>query len=722
MANPAFGAISPRFAGTVRKDSQNVEQVNRNRGKNKFTLRQPVLSSARFGEVTPFFSERLVSGDSVSLTSKVDVWSSVLQSPILQRLIMYKDYFYVPYKALLPNSWDSFKNVPIQGDDVPDDVYLNFPLQDHVYFVLSYLLSGIKQDGSEGFDVNSFFRSLACVRLLISSSSLPSMFKIGVSTILGVDESLLDPVSGTYPSFDAYVLDRAFAGTVNLPFTPESDTSRVRISCWNSDPSSSPVSFYILQKTDPNGTDYAWNIPVVRAFLDFLVNNPDWTVNSLTTTNNDKDVYEAVTALHSLLREYATSYLPPSLSTVFDNGQIIAYWNPSHPSVDISELYAYQSIGAQFYTNDDVDPVFTYSVWLDQYRQLLIDSLGASAVNDSYDYNGSVRYYDWLSYHYATAFFVRVCSSLNQSDQAAYQFPDMYFQYFVNLFKPFESLRFGDYLTGSRLSPLAIGASESASAPVVGEKVDAVDVTKSIAWQSFLNDIMKLGPVSWIQQAGIYGETPSTLDPMPRFISRERQLIGQSDTTNTSDSQGTISSRFRGNDSQYAFNVDISEDCIVIGLLSFDIPRFYVNMTHRFAFTYDRYDFFQPYFQNIGDQAIYREELNLFGMLDSNSLKYAFGWTLRDTQYKQRYAIANGAFGSNDFLPSWAFLTDCRNEEVLSPSFIRNHNSEFDRFFKSLTHVSLGGYFHFYFRADNNCEAVRSMQYRPGIQLPMFHQ
>ena len=675
-SNPAFGVLSPRFSRILRSDSQNVEEVNKHRKRNKFDYSDSRYDTYRFGEVRPFFHMYGLPNDSVTLNSKHELWTHVLKSPLMSDLSMYKDYFYVPFKAILPNSWDSFISTPVQGDDVPDDAYcyLNFGR-------LGFLvLLGLTSENAVNTPVLSYsyvtFEAL-CRELVFSSGSLLNQFGINIhQLVVGKSTAFyyLDGYSSN-PSIDS-LFDRKIQeyitsvnpGNVSLRVYRTADSSEVF-----------PVVL------DNNFQPDAYRAYIYAILSGDLVSPSDV---------SDPDSYakwrDVLKLFYKDLWGANFEYCPFAAAKVYE--------------FDISPVIAYQLVGSQFYVNDNVDPLFTARQWIDNFRSTINVDL------DTFDYNGSPAFYDVLSAHTLNS------TLSNISFFSAINFVKL-------LFAPFESLRYGDYFTGSRLSPLAVGADSKAVAPVTASEVSAVDITKSIAWQNFLNDVMKLGPVQWIQQNGIFGEMPSTLDPMPRFISREKVGIGAQNIENTADSQGEIVSRMRSTSGDYAFNISLSEHCIILGLVSFDIPRIYQNVTERFAFTYDREDFFNPYFQNIGDQGLYLAETDLSkeSSIGPDTSFEVFSWQIRDTQYKQRVSRACGAFVGNYYLPSWAFIDSFAGLEHLTSEFIRNHNYEFDRFYESLPNVG-AGYFHFYMRIRNNCEAVRAMQYRPGIQLPLIHQ
>ena len=122
---------------------------------------------------------------------------------------------------------------------------------------------------------------------------------------------------------------------------------------------------------------------------------------------------------------------------------------------------------------------------------------------------------------------------------------------------------------------------------------------------------------------------------------------------------------------------------------------------------------FNPDFQYIGDQPVYGVEL---GYPYGSSIPEVFAYQSRDMEYKQRFDVASGGFIEN--LPGWIFDDNDRlalDRGRLDPDFIRSRNTEFDKFFLSLTGYSLGSYFHFICITDNNVNAKRAMAVDPQI-------
>ena len=123
---------------------------------------------------------------------------------------------------------------------------------------------------------------------------------------------------------------------------------------------------------------------------------------------------------------------------------------------------------------------------------------------------------------------------------------------------------------------------------------------------------------------------------------------------------------------------------------------------------------FNPMLQYIGDQPVYRGELNS----DSN-FNEVFGYLSRNSEYKQSYSIASGGFVYD--LPSWANVVDFGPDYKLIPrkhqgtDFLRVYPFEFDKFYKTLSGLSLSSAFHFIVVYNNKVMASRPMAVNPSI-------
>lgn len=726
------GALTPRMAGTLKRDSQQVESVNKVHSRNRFDLSYQNLMSLRFGEVRPFFHQQCINDDTISFSNSSELWSMQMKSPLMSNFVAYKDYFYIPMKAILPNAWEAWKNNPVQEDDVPDDAYCNFGLG-ALSRLATNLVTAYSIPSKETIaSVGSSLCALLFLYHFFSHNALPIQLGINYTTcwsFMSKDDAF-QKGSDQYPSFDQ-LLEIIFSGADldATPFQPKGPTIEdyepigftLSTGFFNTSTGSSKVFLPIFEPND-SCNRYRFNAANYRQALQIIQKDIHLGINPCPTGDaiaSNRKVISLIVAGYKLL--FDPDY-EANGGKIRRPGYLVNYYSTSDKSYtpDFSPVYAYHLVGSQFYTNDQVDKIYTSVDYILNFSNFFIDSSSAR-FSSTFDYNGHSIEYDVFSYNIMSKVLARITPTNVWSYSASLAFPycSGLFLSLISLWTPFESLRFGDYYVGARLNPLALGADPNSYAPVISSEVKALDMVQAMSYLNYYNDIQKLGPTAWIQENGVFGDFPQSLDPMPRFISRSKVNIGEQQIENTSsENTGDIVTRSRSSDSSYGFSCDISESAIILGLISFDVPRIYQNVSDRLSFVKDRFDIFNPYFQNIGDQALLMSEINLNG---SGNIYQALGWQLRNTEYKQRVSVASGAFAGNYFLPSWAMVSDNRGF-TLNEVNIRNHDYELDRFFVSLPNWTNSGYFHFYCRFYNRCEMVRAMQSKPDIQTPRMHQ
>lgn len=383
--------------------------------------------------------------------------------------------------------------------------------------------------------------------------------------------------------------------------------------------------------------------------------------------------------------------------------------------INLERLIAYQMCCAQFFTSDDVDNVFTANLWRQNSEGIINSFFDAysSAVDLTFTWNGLSLYYHPYSY----SMFNRVVGEFNN-------YPAIAFNYFFNLFQPQHSLRYGDMFNASRLEPLAVG---DYSAAVSDNAVSAVDVTKAILMQRFLNDINATRNTIEGYNKLLYGVAPDDAPTEPRFVAHSVVEIGSSLVANTSEDQGNLATNLALHDSRKEFSVHLNQETILLGISWYDCVQLYANPVSPFAFHIDRFDGFNPFLQNIGDVPVPLPTLPLYPGFVA-TMQNTFGYLQNDYEYKQEINRAYGGYingsltGATNPSPSlniystWAFIRRFRtfDDLCLSPDFIRNSNWEFDVFFKSLTgHGS--NYFHFICSYVNEVLAARPMEYVSGI-------
>lgn len=182
---------------------------------------------------------------------------------------------------------------------------------------------------------------------------------------------------------------------------------------------------------------------------------------------------------------------------------------------------------------------------------------------------------------------------------------------------------------------------------------------------------------------GFFDVTPEDLRlQVPRFLGGGRLPINISDVEQTSQTtessaQGTLAGKGSAVAGGFAgFNTFCSEETVIIGL-AFIMPKnSYANGISRFLLkTNDIYDYFNPSFQHLGEQAIYRMELyaNAVQPLEE------FGYTPRYNEYRFHANEVHGSFKSS--LSYWNLSRIFGSAPALNADFIYIKPWYFDRIF-----------------------------------------
>lgn len=374
--------------------------------------------------------------------------------------------------------------------------------------------------------------------------------------------------------------------------------------------------------------------------------------------------------------------------------------------IDISRPAAYQLSCVACLTDDSIDNIYTDKLYLSLFNDI--------NPPEFFEYNGELIQYDVLSAN-------RLNYWYNQdfSQNASYVVSGYYRMYSL-LFGFRRSLKFSDYFIDARPEPYSVGAM---SAEVRDGMVSAVDMTVSILRQRFLNWSNRVGNKIFDYIKSLTGVNPSASNDETKYIIHETFPIRGFEVENTGSEQRenlTVTTLLKTEQSKYLYDIELTDYCVLIGLCHFDMERMYIGIVDRLARKSNRFDFFNKFFQYSGDQDISRSELNAAHV--GNDLPLAY--TTRHMQYKTSVNHATGGFATNA-LPGWLNTSDFNDSSQsaissnrgfgINSEFIRNHSEDFDKFYSSLTGVSLGNYFHFSVKFVNQVISSRQMAIAPDI-------
>lgn len=667
--NPLYNTNDSPNASTQPTKAVNLQGNKVNHTHNTFDMSYHNFTTQHYGTLEPFFVMEGVSGDKIPLSSSHEVRTFPMSSPFLSSLKLNKDYFMVPMQAILPNTWEYIFKNPSQGDDVDIHCYPVFPVAVAGPMAVSKAISTgtlakpIAYDTINDSVRKSFLASLFISELLISSGSLLSklgylsqyaFFRKTDSVSVSADEFLND----MFANFEDIEFDLTLDGTV-FHYTTKLVSDK------------KALSFNVTKNQA---------FVLLRQFLPFI-SNVKYTLTALPSSLYDS----------SLIGEGSLSW------------------------VNISRVLAYQVTCYQYYVNPQVDFLYNAQLYRDNFYSLMSSLntayMGESLSIQTFTYNGAQIPYDYLSNKY----FSILNQCLNEEVSLYNPYAVELYQCFNYIFGYNNALKFGDYFTDSRTRPYAPGDMNS---PVTGNQVSAIDVTKSIVMQRFLNSVVRLGNNFGDYLRGIFGQTPSPDYHFPKFISHQEFEISGFEVANTTDtSQGSLVTNLKSSDDKYAFEIEVDMPSIIMGISYFTMPQVYCQATDKHLFHADRFDFFNPMLQYIGDQQVDVKELTIF----YPSVESAFGYQSRYSEYKQRFSIATGGFNSS--LPAWAYISDkptgtLRNilpSVKQSPYFIRCNPADFDRFLSGLSGLSMSSNYHFIVVYNNKVVCNRPIEVNPNI-------
>lgn len=642
-------------------DSQDSKSI---KARSKFDLSHHHLTTLPFGEYVPFFAMECVNGDNINLRSQHSLNTFTLKSPILSNIRMRKDYFSVPMEAILPFNWDKIITNPLFGDDV-DAEKVNCVLDLSLF---NYKSSPSSKSFVELFNANLNQAQIKTLGLQLNLLTIAELFFSNGSLLsrMGYNFNKLFQFSNSdggvrYENgIDDIIEDYYNKLPGNLEIRYFTDDNKLKTVTFNLDTAEQKRKFH----------DFA----LTHCF------DPNYEVSAATPIS--------------------VNYMMQSIDTSGKNMKF-----------NIAPICAYQIACSHYLTNDKVDSIYSAEL----YRQLMHYCISASGFKDTFKYNGVETYYDYLSGYAINYAFKSMIDNFHAATLLSLNLP---FNYFINLLGMRRSLRYLDYFTGAKTHPLALG--DTSVKVSSGNSVDVVDVTKGIQMQRFLNFVNRTGRKFEEYISKLNGRYVAPDYHNPQFLGSTVESLYNPTVENTGTDQFTkpnsITSTMKGESERFAFQFDCDRPSIVLGIVSFDIVRAYANNVTRDASHIDRFDYFNPFLQHIGDQPIFGYEYlyDLQGSFDTNY----FGYQTRHSEYKTAISRADSGFIDGS-LPSWCFLNEYffrpLDQVSINSDIIRSYPEELDKFYLSLPGISLSKYFHFIVDFYNMVDASRPMISNPNI-------
>lgn len=693
---------------TQRANELNDPQFSNEQGYFPYDLTHQEFVTPRFGEVTPTMYLHTVPGDRIVCRDNSKTVLNQINGNFLSTVNQYIDTFYVPFRSLYPHNVGKLFPNPTKGDDLPNSALPQFHIEG---FINEYLFASTPYTILDSGEVLVNNRQIYAYTHSFSDSDITSGLSNIQNFALGRLMLLTTILSrGQLLDYLGFCINHEYIETgVHLQTTFDRFFDLVYRYLSTSDEGKyAPFGIYGHEldltdnKLDIADGDYYYikDLPTYRDAISTILEKGQ-IPTFVTTTRMDQDI---ATELRNFIIDYVTL-----LEEIFDGTYktISAINNSSAPFaigfINIEKCLAYQQIIAQYYSNDSVDNIYNSDLYMQLLRAVMFPSVDNVSNEPTFDYNGVPTEYDLIS-HGATYTSFTLINYGNVNRQ--YVFATL-------MFLLRRSLRYGDYFSTARPRMLAVG---QLSIDASGSSVSPIDVTKNLLMQRYLNAANYVGSSELQYFASIYGVTPSDTGTFPRFMSHRKIELTNNIIENTSDNQGYQTTNLVGYSDTNGFDVYIDDFGIIMSLMSYDVLPVYTNgidPTFHFA---DRFDYFNPMLQGIGDQHIRNSELSgELGMFTTT-----FGYTMRNAEYKYKVSRAHGAFVNSlpGYLLSFPFdkfvYTDIRSLKI-DPDFIRDKPAYLDSVVPLMTGISPSQYYHFVCAVTNQLNCARKIQATPPV-------
>lgn len=678
-------------SSTTQSTALNNPSGHAPRTRSTFDLSHKRYTTLPFGMVLPSLVLDTVPGDGFKMQSTHSIRSYTLNSPLMSGVRLNKDNFYVPLRALYRDSYDVLFQHPQTntGSEYVDEYIYSCLTSTEISLLVNAFNAGIKDllprvgDGtSVQIDYGRLFGFYQIAMQLLSKGGLLKRLGINIADFCVYRNVQTEKHISCDDVLD--LVGRILAcATFKVPYGSGASTVDVSL------PNNNPHSLY----------RYYGMMPAF--FISSDIKNEGGLYVMLDVNNNEA------------ARTYATQ-LKELLGLDFE-----MLYLPGMPSkYSMHRLFAYQAVAHHFYTNDKIDAICNNNEYCQRMLSLghgVMYKSGYESITVKTFLCNGVRYPVPYCSNKVIAFACSGATSHNPTMSTS-----AFFAYLLNMFLPAFALRNSDYFTGSRLRPIAMGDS---SADVVSSEVSAIEMTRAIQAQRFLNMVNRSGRRISKYFQDLFGVSAGAdIECNPQMLSHNECRVDSYEVENTADNQGAITTNIRTSGGDFEYDFDIKEFGVVLSLVSFTAETVYGSFVDRITQQISLPDFYNPFMQFLGDQNVQNYELgplpsSFQGIINSSPV---YGYQSRDMQYKQHVNISDSGFNYN--LPSYALIRRTDNEELAdvlpftqSSLSIRHYPDEFDQFFNSLAYTTMAGYFHFIMRFDFKVTASRPMAYDAQI-------
>lgn len=692
-SNPSKG-LPLQYSPTQRANDVNEPDFQNQQGYFPYDLTHQEFLTTRFGEGTPSMYLHTVAGDRIAHHDNTKTILNQINGNLLSQVNQYVDSYFVPLRSVFPYNYEKLIPNPTKGDDLPNSALPQFPISLFFYEYLASTLTITLQETG----VQPITNSLA--NIMSGTTVTNNRFRTAryLTFLYFVSRGQLLDYLGV--CFDDVLVDEksTFQENVDLAFREIYDAF-VLLSQTQS------IKFF---EVEPNLTDNVFQILTNTVHRDYTVLSLS-DFRDAVTSSIERGYYLVLpefewSATLEKTYSYFVRFFESTLTRSNYLGIIEASENPFNVGhISLEKCLAYQQIFAQYFTNDSIDSVFTAELYMQNLRSVMYPSINGRSTEHTFDYNGVSTEYDLISAGglYWSLISNDTLGNLNRQ-----------FVFGSLMFVLRRTLRYGDYFSTARPNLLAVG---QLSINVQDGAVSPIDVTKNLLMQRYLNAANYIGSGFLQYMNSIFGVTPSDTGTFPRFIAHRTIPLMNDVTTNTGENQGYQTTNLLGVSDNNAFDVFIDDFGVILSIISYDVLPVYksgIDSTNHFA---DRFDYFNPMLQGIGDQHIRVSEI--IGNPKYRDL--TFGYTMRNAEYKYKVSRAHGAFvnslrGMLLSYPVSRFTEDFEDLHI-DPDFIRDKPAYFDSLAPSLTGISPAEYFHFAVSCTNELKCARKIQTTPPV-------
>lgn len=161
-----------------------------------------------------------------------------------------------------------------------------------------------------------------------------------------------------------------------------------------------------------------------------------------------------------------------------------------------------------------------------------------------------------------------------------------------------------------------------------------------------------------------------------RFSLSMSQVV-QNSSTNDVTPQGNVSGLSKTTESGHSFTKSFTEHGILLGVMVARYDHVYQQGLNRMFSRKGRFDFYDPCFANLGEQAVKNKEIYAYGMKPDDVFGYQEAWA----EYRYKPSIVTGSMRSEatKTLDSWHYADKYITTPTLSSTWIVEDAANVDR-------------------------------------------